>query len=64
MKKVATPKCKGLKTKTLMKKRGNSKTQRAQNKDLRGKKKGTPKYKGPKIKTSDEKKGNPQMQGD
>jgi hypothetical protein len=34
MKKEATPKCKGLKTKTFDEKRGNPKTQGAQNKDL------------------------------
>jgi hypothetical protein len=35
MKKEATPKCKGLKTKTSNKKRGKPKTQGTQNKDLR-----------------------------
>jgi hypothetical protein len=34
MKKEATPKCKGLKTKTSDEKRGNPKKQGAQNKDL------------------------------
>jgi hypothetical protein len=38
MKKGATPKCKGLKTKTSDEKRGSSKMQGAQNKDLRWKK--------------------------
>jgi hypothetical protein len=57
MKKEATLKCKGLKTKVSDEKRGNPKMQGAQNKDLWWKKEATPKCKGFKIKTSDEKRG-------
>jgi hypothetical protein len=44
MKKEATPKCKGLKTRTSIEKRGNPKTQKAQNKDP-NKKEATTKHK-------------------
>jgi hypothetical protein len=78
MKKEATPKWMGLKRKTFDEKRDNLKMQRAEKKDLRGKKRqpqnargskerpikkeATPKCKGLNRKTSDEKRGNPKAQ--
>jgi hypothetical protein len=63
MKKEATQKCKGLKTKTSDEKRGNPKTQGAQKKDLRCKKSQPQNARGLNTKTSDEKRGNPKTQG-
>jgi hypothetical protein len=51
MKKEATPKCKGLKTKYFYEKRGNPKMQEAQNKRYPMKKGAIPKCKG--LKTKD-----------
>jgi hypothetical protein len=63
MKKEATPKCKGHKSKTSNEKKKQSQNARDLNQRPPMKKEVTLKRKGLKPKTSDEKRGNPKMQG-
>jgi hypothetical protein len=63
MKKEATSKRKGLKTKISDEERGNSNTQGGSKQRPLMKKEASLKCKGIKTKTSDEKRGNPKMQG-